>query len=363
MCDRDARRMWGVDLCGPTLIVDPKTRAVEGDPLPPANRLPKEIGIANTAVEWGGRRWAMIVAPLPENDFARKTLLAHESFHRVQQSLGFPPHGPANVHLDTVDGRYWLQLEWRALAKALQGDSAALRDALAFRAKRRVLFPIAVKEERELEMHEGLAEYTGEAFAEPRIDLRVPHIVKKLHDAETTPTFVRSFAYATGPAWGTLLERRSPRWTRRVHANDDLPDLTRAAWRIRALPGAEERAALYGGPALLAAERARDAAKQALLRAMRARFIDGPHLTLPLAHMSMQFDPNQSQPFDEYGTVYPTITLRDDWGSLVVKNNGALIGPDFRTVTVGTPAGDDYELTLKEGWVVEGGKVRRKEER
>ena len=36
----------------------------------------------------------------------------------------------------------------------------------------------------------------------------MPHLIGKLHDAETTPTFVRSFAYASGPAWGTLLEMK-----------------------------------------------------------------------------------------------------------------------------------------------------------
>jgi len=52
------------------------------------------------------------------------------------------------------------------------------------------------------------------------------------------------------------------------------------------------------------------------MKAMGARFIDGPHLTLSLRHMSFQFDPNASQPFETFGTVYPTMTLRDDWGTV-----------------------------------------------
>jgi hypothetical protein len=157
MCAHDGGRMWGVSLCGPTRIVDRQSRAVVANQAAPAT-LPKEIGIANTAVDWNGVRWTMVVGPLPDDAFARKMLLAHESFHRIQQSLGFPVAGPANTHLDSIDGRYWLQLEWRALAKALTGDRQAVRDALVFRARRRSLFPNAAKDERELEMHEGLAE-------------------------------------------------------------------------------------------------------------------------------------------------------------------------------------------------------------
>src|SRR3954468_12580230 len=168
MCARDAGRMWGVRICGPTMIVDRQTRAVAANEAAPAT-LPKGIGIANMAVDWNGARWTMVMGPLPEDAFARRMLLAHESFHRVQAKLGFPSTGPSNAHLDSVDGRYWLQLEWRALAKALRGDRQAVRDALAFRAKRRALIAAAANDERELEMHEGLAEYTGVAFAEPEI--------------------------------------------------------------------------------------------------------------------------------------------------------------------------------------------------
>jgi hypothetical protein len=351
MCARDAGRMWGISICGPTMIVDRQTRAVAANEAAPAT-LPKELGIANTAVDWNGKQWTMVVGPLPEDAFARRMLLAHESFHRVQAKIGFPVAGPANTHLDSVEGRYWLQLEWRALAKALRGDRQAVRDALAFRAKRRSLFPSAAKDERELEMHEGLAEYTGAAFAEPDVAKRAPHLIDKLRDAEATPTFVRSFAYASGPAWGTLIEMKRPRWTRAAKASDDLGDLAAGAWHVAAASDAEARAASYDGAKLLAAERERDARKQATLREFRARFVDGPHLTIPLHHMSFEFDPNAAQPFEPVGTVYPALTIRDEWGSLVVNKGGALIASDWMSLVVPAEAHDDYTLTLNDGWSI-----------
>ena len=352
MCARDGERMWGVSLCGPTMIVDRQSRAIVANQAAPA-LLPTEIGIANTAVGWNGVRWTMIVAPLPDDAFARKTLLAHESFHRVQETLGFPSAGPSNAHLDSVEGRYWLRLEWRALAKALRGDRQAVRDALAFRAQRRTLFPSAANDERALEMHEGLAEYTGVAFAEPDISKRVPHLADKLRDAEATPTFVRSFAYASGAAWGTLIEMKRPRWTHAAHAGDDLGKLTAEAWHVQNAADADARAIAYGGAALLTAEQKRDARKQAILREFRARFVDGAHLTIPLKHMSFEFDPNTAQPFASLGTVYPALTLRDDWGSIVVRRGGALVASDWMSIIVPANSGDDYTLTLNSGWSVE----------
>src|SRR3954467_4324890 len=74
MCASDRGHMWGISICGPTMIVDRQTRAVIANEVAPAT-LPKEIGIANMAVDWNGKRWTMIAGPLPDDAFARKALL------------------------------------------------------------------------------------------------------------------------------------------------------------------------------------------------------------------------------------------------------------------------------------------------
>src|SRR5260221_7327592 len=139
MCDRDAGNLWCVRLCGPTLFVERGTRAVAADTANVGLKasdsiftgtLPKEIGIANTAVDWNGKHWTMVVWPLPEDAYARRVILAHESFHRVQDRLGFPSTGPSNGHLDTLDGRVLLQLEWGALAAALRAPRDQRRQAI-----------------------------------------------------------------------------------------------------------------------------------------------------------------------------------------------------------------------------------------
>jgi len=334
MCARDNARMWGKSLCGPTLLVDPATREVTANQETPEPVLPKSIGIANTSVDWDGKLWTMVMLPLPQEDYSRRVLLAHESFHRIQKGLGLNAgQEGGNEHLDTVDGRVWMQMEWRALAAALQGDKSALDDALAFRAKRQSLFQKAAEEERALMTSEGLAEYTGTAFAEPSLSKRIPHLVAMLHDAETRPTFTRSFAYASGPAWGALLE---------MHELKPTDDVARLG-----TPSAQPNLEKYGYSALLASEKSRDDKKQAMLRDFRARFVDGPTLVLPLHKFSFEMDPNATIPFEPYGTIYPTLTLRDAWGTIVVRSGGALISSDWTRLVVPYPAKDDYVLTLR----------------
>lgn len=356
MCERDRGRMWGRSVCGPLVFAEQGTReAVQFmDGVATPTRVPDSIGIANTAVQWDGKRWTMVVWPLPQGTITRRALLAHESFHGVQNVLGLPMASPANAHLDTAEARYWMRMEWRALARALATrDDAAIADALTFRAKRRALAAGAAEEERALEMNEGLAEYTGYALAVPNERERVASLVQKLATAEKSETFARSFAYASGPAWGTLLERRDPRWTRRVKATDDFGEL------IRVAPTANPRIAEYAGDAVFVEETARATKRRELMARLQATFIDGPVLTIPLVNMQFTFDPNHVQPFGERGSVYETLEVRDAWGKIVVTKGGALITSDFQKLIV--PAnGDGYELTLNEGWVRTGGTVERR---
>ena len=363
MCRADAEKLWGRTLCGPVVFADPQTREViaRKDGEITTSKLPESIGIANHAVEWNGERWTMVRWPLPQDTFARRALLAHESFHRIQQSLGFRQNNPGNQHLDSLDGRALLRLEWRALARALRDPKLAkesLADALAFRARRRSLVEAAAEEERQLEMHEGLAEHTGYALAEPNVDARVSHVLEALKRAEEGDNFTRGFAYTSGPAWGALLDRVAPGWTRKLSASDDLGALAAKAYEVA--PAKEVYLGRYDGAALYAAESKRDAERRALLEALHAKFVAGPVLIIPLTKFSFVFDPNAVTPFGTLGTVYRTLEVRDAWGKIVAKEG--LISSDFQSLIVRAPentearAGEGWALTLGEGWKLVPGK-------
>jgi hypothetical protein len=356
MCARDAGRMWGRSLCGPTMLVERQTRdaVLYVDGKTTTERIPDTIGIANTSIEWKGRAWTMVMWPLPDHVVARRTLLAHESFHRIQTELGLPQSNPTNAHLDSAEARTLMRLEWRALARALaSGSSDAVRDALAFRAQRRALTEKAAEEERLLEMNEGLAEYTGLALAVPRISERIPTIVAKLVGAEESETYARSFAYASGPAWGTLIEMKDRGWTRRAKASDDLGEIARRAWRIGAVPKATGD---YDDEAIRVEEQSRAEKKRELLAGLRAKLIDGPILILPLQKMQFTFDPNGVQPLDDVGSVYRVMELRDNWGSISVTG-GALISADWSRLVV-PASGEGWTLKLGDDWQIVAGPRR-----
>jgi hypothetical protein len=377
LCARDGGRLWGRSLCGPMMFADPSTRAVvasgpDGQGLLKrsgevyAGTLPPNVNIANTAVEWAGVSWMLVMSTaVPADRSRRGRLLMHELWHRSQAELGFPASGAANDHLDTREGRVWLQLEWRALSSALasrgRARRRALADALLFRARRRALFPSAAAEERGMEMHEGLAEYTGVRLSGSPDPARLV-IELNLKEEARRESFVRSFAYASGPAYGLLLDEAAPGWTRRLKKTDDLAELLRGRLRLTLRRDdereASERARVYGGEELMASERGREEGRRRLVEGYRARLVEGPVLSLPLRSMRMSFDPGNLLPLGELGTVYPNIRVVDAWGVLTVARGGALLNKTFTAVNVPAPSdpalrplrGDGWTLELNDGW-------------
>jgi hypothetical protein len=381
---RDGGRTWGVPLEGPMLLADPATRAVAADRADAEGRLarrgevwlgalPAETPLANSAIDWAGRRWTMLLLPLPSDSMERRMLVAHELWHRVQEGLGLPSAVVANAHLDERDGRLWLRLEGRALRAALLAGGAERRaraaDAVAFRLRRAALFPGAASEEATLELNEGLANYTGLRLAGWSEAERRARAVRLLDSMDVSPSLARSFAYATGPAYGLLLDASGDAdWRRAVRPPADLA--RRLARRLG--PGALEPrgeaavlrlAERYGHAGLLAAERERAARRAARLAELRARFVDGPVLRLPMAQMQVSFDPTAQESLDTLGVVYPKLTVSAAWGILTVASGGALLGWNTGRVVVPAPkdatarpvAGDGWTLELKEGWEVAPG--------
>jgi hypothetical protein len=377
ICSADGGKFWGVSLCGPILFVDPQSRRLvanqpdaEGILKPQdgvfVGSLPTSINVSNTPTQWSGVLWSQIFWPLPEDMGRRNTLLAHELFHRIQTKVPVPTQVEVtNDHLDTLEGRVLIQLEWRALAAALRCSTPnscrqAVSDALLFRAARYQLFATAAAQEKSLELNEGIAEYTGIRIGNETHQEQLEVALWDLSVRVNDETFVRSFAYATGPAYGLLLDKYSPDWRRELRASPSLNDLLQKAAHV-ALPenlisAAALRAPHYDGTTLRAAELGRETIRQQTLAANRAKFIVGPVLIIPLHHSNIQFNPRNLQPMEKEGTVYPTMRISADWGVLEVEN-GALLKPDWSAVsviapssTVGAIKGDGWTLALNPQW-------------
>jgi hypothetical protein len=380
LSDSDGGRLWGVELYGPTLFVDPATRALVAN-VPDdtgalravggvyVGSLPPEQNVANTAVEWAGQRWTMVMWPLPADRYARQRLVMHELFHRVQPALGITGSDPANAHLETRDGRIWLRLEWRALEEALlragSERTRAVADAVAFRARRHGLFPEGAEEERALEQNEGLAEYTGLTLSGLPATVLADRAAVGLADREGSERLARSFAYGSGPAYGVLLDEAGAEWRERAVAGADLGDLLAEAYGVAAAAGqAEQRTGAYDHERLIAAETRRADRIAAELTRLREIFLEGPTLRLvPEGSFRYVFDPNGATPLAGVGTVYQASRVSAAWGVLTVTSGGVLLELSELGITgvvVPAPAdaaeppleGEGWRLELAEGWRV-----------
>ncbi len=376
LCAADGGRTWGTSLCGPMMVVDPNTRAVVANQADVEGRLHEQGGVfvgalpagvnaANTSVAWAGVRWTQILWPLPQDRAQRAVLMMHESFHRVAAQVPIAQVGNTEcTHLDTLEGRYYLQLEWRALAAALRATTDAQRratvaDALAFRQARRAAFPGSSVAEDALELNEGLAEYTGVVVGLQAPAARVDAALRDLAAGVEAPSFVRSFAYATGPALGLLLDRYAPGWRAGIARAQSFTDVLAAAVAV-AIPDADRAAASYGGGALHEAERVRAAEREAVIQQYRERLVEGAIVTLRFVHMNIAFDPLSVQPMGPPGSFYPKLRIVDDWGVIDVAG-GALVKADWSAVVVPAPlttadnlvTGDGWTLTLAPGWRLE----------
>jgi hypothetical protein len=378
---RDAGKLWGRPIYGPIFFVDRQTREVVANQsdaegvLKPKNGVfigtfPQDRNIANSAIDWAGVHWTMVTWPFSAYRQPRERLLLHECFHRIQDTIGLPGRDAVNNHLDSRDGRIWLQMEWRALERALRQPGAerkqAIGDALLFRAYRRSLFPDAAQRENALELNEGMAEYTGYRLSSSTMEEFAVRADQVIRDGRSNPTFARSFAYVSGPAYGALLDMSGKPWRNRVAKTVDLGTLLAAAYRIQ-LAKVDEHAAQiamarYEGEEIIALETRRDEQRQRDIAAARRRFVEGPVLVLPLtSNVNYSYDPTNVFAIDTANTVYPTLRLVDEWGILEVSD-GAWLFRDgnghFTRAQVDAPEsasarplkGKGWSLELKDGW-------------
>ena len=370
--------LWDHQLYGPLLFVNPKNREIianEPDTKGILTKngkvytgiLPQGINIANTSLDWNGKRWSMVMLPLPEDRYERLNLIIHELFHRIQPKIGFADLIiKQSNHLDKLNGRIFLKLELAALKKALMSDNDAavqknIKDALLFRHYRYELYPEAKEAENTLEMKEGLAEYTGSVLS-GRADKELKeHYIKSINNFFNYPTFVRSFAYVTIPVYGYFMNLRDKNWNKGITKSTNLTDFITKFFHVNIPADLKDTInnikGEYGFNKISAFEINRDKERKKLMTELEMKFEKNPVLTIRFENMSIQFNPRNIMPFKNLGTFYPNLRITDNWGILSVKN-GALLGKNWHQVTVSEPTeitdttirGKGWNLLLNKNW-------------
>lgn len=391
LSDKDNGTLWKVPLCGPLLFVDSDTRSAVANQADSESKLkpldgvfvgtaPPGLGVANTAMKWSGVEWTMVMWPLPIYKQPRMRLVLHECFHRVQAQIGLPATDAQNGHLDSLDGRIWLQMEWRALEHALWQHDAEPRkdisDAVYFRTYRRSLFPTAEKNEDALEMNEGMAEYTGFKLSTSSPEEYAVVVAAWLRASPTrTSSYARSFAYTSGPAYGGLLDTaafppraarylnlRSKDWRKGLTPTTDLGQLLARAYAVK-VPATTDRAEAmrrakrFDGGEVIAFETEKEVNHQARLATARKAFVVGPVLVLPVGQeFNYTFDPNAVLTLDDKLALYEgEIQVSDSWGLLKTTEGALFVRGDKGFVRVQVPAPTDpaKSAVAGKGWTLE----------
>jgi len=367
LCERDGGRLWGVSLCGPMVIADRRTQTLATSQPAPDGARPPVLGLVNAPVQWGGERWSaffwdFVIAQTPRD---RGVLFVHELFHRIQPQLGLVAPSHANEHVDAADGRYWLRLEWHALARALRasgdGRKTAVRDALAFRQARHALYPGSAENERDVEITEGLAHYTGVVVASASPDEAIAGATD-LAALDTVESFVRTFSTTSGVLYGLLLDAASPGWTRRIRATDDFGTLLMQALAVQPSSDAAASAVRYGGADIRAFEQQREQRRQERVAELRRRFVDGPVLQIPGGGGAAS-DSRGAIVIPNVGTVwFGGYRASGNWGTLEAEK-GVLVASDGSWRRVSAPQrrdsvtffGDGWTFKSAPGWVIREG--------
>jgi hypothetical protein len=369
-CRADAGSLWGTSLAevewmGITddeILSSGDPVAVGYEPVEPGvwtGPRPAGIAASNTPQEWAGRTWATVVLPLPDDQGAAVRLLVHEAFHVVQGGL-FP--GEANTEvaegmdlLDSAEGRTWLRMELAALATALDSTGAgrvsAAADALVFHRHRlAAAHPSEASREHELEIWEGLPEYTAW-----RVTGATPaEVASHARNLPAEAAWARSFAYFSGPAYGFLLDALRPGWPAEALRQRDLQALLEAAV-------ADLRGSAYSLGEVMRVEADREARHRERVERLRHAYTSGPLLRLPLNGKAFSFNPQDVVSLDD-GAHRGNLSWRNDDGSFLDAPGGALVPKDFSEIRLvcahrpeapGTTSGDGWTLRLTEGWRVD----------
>jgi hypothetical protein len=371
VCEREGKRLWGMSLCGPMVIHDSRTQTIATSQPAPEGPRPRLLGL-NAPIQWGGATWAAYMWDTLVNapPLHAREILLHELFHGiVQEKLGLAVSELLNEHLDAKDGRYWLRLECRALARALRESGAqrntAVRDAVAFRQTRRMLYKGSADNERALEINEGVASYTGVAAAAESAAGAVSRAIDILTACEGDHSFVRTFAYWTGPAYGLLLDGLSPGWRQRIRNTDDFGALLAGALIPQPAADAAASASRYGGAEIRTAEEQRERSRQERLAGLRRQFVDGPVLVIRGGGGGM-FNSMGAVVIPDIGTVFFGPYRHNTDSGMLEAEKGVLLESNGSVRRVPAPArrddttlvGDGWTFTVKPGFVIREGPRR-----
>lgn len=343
ICDNDGGELWGENLFSKAILINIDNRFfVANDSLPIDNcarkgmyfigYLPNIYPMANSTLKVGSKKYASIRYS-DKNEF--DTLLyirtfIHEMFHVFMSSNNYDNVTYNNPHMDTRDGRVYLQLELLALKKALISNGVnrkeAIKEALCFRNKRQSLFPNSKANENNFEIQEGLAQYTEYSLAIFSERERISTLLNSIDRLIKETSYMRSFGYETGASYA-FLNDISNDWRKTVFIENDLSKITMNLYGVNDTEVDTSNLSTYiknyDYKSILLKEDSIEGAKEIFKLNIIERFNNGVLLVADLADNSFSITSNMIQ-LDSTSTYFPYIKLTGKFGYINSKNEAII---------------------------------------
>ncbi|HQU71893.1 MAG TPA: hypothetical protein PLG66_06345, partial [Calditrichia bacterium] len=340
-----------------------------------------ELNYVNTVQTLRGEEFVTVLDSYVKDDLT----ILHETFHKLHFSLVNDLSADPISYLDGFEARILLRSEFSALKNAITAmnhnaseDSilAFIRDAFLFRKIRQTRFAAFVPRELELETVEGLAVYTS--FKLSRIPNKFLLILREIDNRTAAESLTRAFAYASGAAYGFILDYLGLDWRadladRRVFDFLKIYETDHLKREIEIEDGEIEAARSRNGYQKIEQEESIRKERTDKLTAFYQKLffekgvvkVDIPK---PVAGFNMSYDMNGTFVLEGEGTVYSSVSGTDTqkryFGNFEMKSalgeGGALmidsadqytfIFPKPLKVEKAKIVGEKYSITLNSGW-------------
>ena len=382
LCNIDNGKLWGINLYGATMFIFPESRVIIANEQENGSslifkdglflgKLPDNINIANTSIEWNGKNWTMLSwnAISNQDNYSRDKLLIHESWHRNQKEIGIISVMTKNTYLDELNGSILLKLEFITLDSALTCKNKEekinhLANAIEIRSYRQSLFPD--NNENVFELHEGMAEYTGIKLCGIKNELLPKVVAKQLEFGLKKDGLANSFPYLTGPAYGVLFDELKADWLADVKKGESLPEISKQIIN-HSIPKdptqLKERVSKlikqYRAESMIENEIRKFENQKQLIAEYNQKFLNGHILIIKNDNLQLGFNPQERLIPLQNGVVYKTMMLTGEWGIAEIKN-GIFRSNDWQYFILSAPSSGktgkinehDYNLMLNDGWEV-----------
>ena len=295
---KDNGVLWGHNLQVPVVLVDRKTRqaaanepdleglfSLQGDVY--GGILPRQVPIAATAAEFGGKLWAMvpwemIEARLENNMFLG--IMAHEAFHCLQHKLfGTIDDSKIDIsHIDDDAARISFLLELNAMKRVLESESDianSIAVAIITRNSRNKQYGKKADEDVSA-LVEGTAVYTELMLTSDSLQAVYDKANKYAANAMDMDMVSPFYGYALGLYYCLVLDKVCPDWKKGLSNESSLGDILAGCklvtdkWTNQdSLPGLDEfNLALYDYDAIVESVKNRGAKRDEMYRMYQDMF-------------------------------------------------------------------------------------------